>query len=96
MRNEAVAEILRRGVKFNIESAYRALDPYGLGFISTYQLMRFIEDNGYSLTEVELNILLDRYDRDRDYRISSQEFTFELTPWDNSEEDDDLERCIET
>ena len=43
-------------------------------------MRNFLADNGIFPTENEISMLVDRYDRNRDGRISYEEFMEELIP----------------
>jgi hypothetical protein len=42
-----------------------------MGYISSNMLQKFLKDQcGFLLQDTELKLMLSRYDRDKDYRIS--------------------------
>ena len=50
-----------------------------MGYLSTNMLSRYLSVKcGYKLNETEVPLILARYDKDGDYRISKEEFTQEV------------------
>ena len=45
------------------------------GIITKNELKRLVEMNGFTVNETELNALVERYDKDRDGKISFKEFS---------------------
>lgn len=81
---ESSAENLRRRLfrrpGFSASDAFTAVDSDRNGFINRDEFKRILREYGFFPTETELQWLVDRYDRDRDGRISYSEFTEELLP----------------
>lgn len=62
---------------FNIEgnAVFDAIDDMALGYISSHMLVKFLREQcGYKLQNKEVDLVLARYDKDHDYRISREEF----------------------
>ncbi len=81
---ESSAENLRRRLfrrpGFSASDAFTAVDSDRNGFINRDEFKRILREYGFFPTETELQWLVDRYDRDRDGRISYSEFTEEILP----------------
>ena len=81
---ESSAENLRRRLLrrpgFSASDAFTAVDSDRNGFITRDEFKRILREYGFFPTETELQWLVDRYDRDRDGRISYSEFTEEILP----------------
>ena len=81
---ESSAENLRRRLVrrpgFSASDAFTAVDSDRNGFINRDEFKRILREYGFFPTETELQWLVDRYDRDRDGRISYSEFTEEILP----------------
>ena len=83
-QNEDAAELLRKRIArrpdFNVHDAFLTIDREGNGFLSKFEMRNFLAENGIFPTENEIAMLVDRYDRNRDGRISYEEFMEELIP----------------
>jgi Ca2+-binding EF-hand superfamily protein len=81
---ESSAENLRRRLLrrpgFNASDAFAAVDSDRNGFITRDEFKSILRQYGFFPTEVELQWLVDRYDRDRDGRITYSEFAEEILP----------------
>ena len=81
---EASAENLRRRLLrrpgFSASDAFAAVDQDRNGFITRDEFRAILREYGFYQTETEINWLLERYDRDRDSRISYSEFVEEILP----------------
>lgn len=78
---ELTAELLRERVsKGRLDSAFRALDRGGKGYLLVGDFRFFLQLHGHFLTEKELAGLMGRYDRDKDGRVTLREFALELSP----------------
>jgi Ca2+-binding EF-hand superfamily protein len=81
---EASAENLRRRLLrrpgFSAGDAFITVDDDRNGFITRDEFKRILREHAIYPTETELQWLVDRYDRDRDGRISYSEFTEEILP----------------
>ncbi|TNV81918.1 hypothetical protein FGO68_gene16683 [Halteria grandinella] len=83
-QHEETAELLRNSLQrrpyFNIHDAFAACDADKNGMISREELRELMIEYGIHLTELELTLLIDRYDKNHDGRISYSEFMDELMP----------------
>ena len=81
---EASAENLRRRLLrrpgFSASDAFAAVDQDRNGFITRDEFRSILREYGFYQTETEIAWLLERYDRDRDGRISYSEFVEEILP----------------
>jgi len=81
---EASAENLRRRLLrrpgFSASDAFAAVDSDRNGFITRDEFRGILREYGFYQTETEIAWLLERYDRDRDGRISYSEFVEEILP----------------
>ena len=59
---------------------FKFLDSDMDGFVSRRELKEKMEAASYYTSDQEIELLLDRYDKNRDSRISFKEFTDELAP----------------
>jgi len=60
---------------------FKEIDEFKLGYISSSILCKWTSENcGYKINEEEVTLILSRYDRDGDYRISKSEFLKEVLP----------------
>lgn len=58
-----------------------------MGYISTNTLKRYMLQNcAYKINEAEILHILNRYDRDGDYKISFEEFIREVASFEEEEE----------
>lgn len=81
---EQSAENIRRRLLarpgFNPSDAFTAVDSDRNGFITRDEFKGILREYGFFPTETELQWLVDRYDRDRDGRITYSEFAEEIYP----------------
>lgn len=81
---EASAENLRRRLLvrpgFSASDAFAAVDQDRNGFITRDEFRGILREYGIFPTETEISWLIERYDRDRDGRISYTEFVEEILP----------------
>ena len=81
---EASAENLRRRLLirpgFSASDAFAAVDQDRNGFITRDEFRGILREYGVFPTETEISWLIERYDRDRDGRISYTEFVEEILP----------------
>lgn len=55
------------------------MDVYNLGYVSTNIFKMWVLDNcGYRIFDDEISLILNRYDKDGDYRIKKDEFMSEV------------------
>ena len=81
---EASAENLRRRLLrrpgFSASDAFTAVDADRNGYITRDEFRGILREYGFFATETEIQWLVDRYDRNRDGRITYSEFVEEILP----------------
>ena len=77
---EKLRQRLYRRPHFSAHDAFRTCDIDDNGYITRNELRSLLQNHGFSATEGEITWLLDRYDRNKDGRISYSEFIEEVTP----------------
>lgn len=81
---EESAELLRKRLArrpyFNAHDAFTAVDQDRNGYLTRDEFNSILRDNGFYATDSEISILIDRYDRNHDGRISYSEFIDEILP----------------
>jgi Ca2+-binding EF-hand superfamily protein len=81
---ESSAENLRRRLLrrpgFNASDAFAAVDTDRKGYITRDEFRRILREYAFFPTETEVQWLVDRYDRDRDGRVTYSEFAEEILP----------------
>jgi Ca2+-binding EF-hand superfamily protein len=56
------------------------------GFITIASMTKYLKDDcGYHITEDEQKLLLNRYDRDKDYKVDRDEFNY-MVDYEEEEE----------
>lgn len=65
---------------FNLADAFRTCNFDNSGVISPHELRTLFENHGLFASQAEVSVLIDRFDRDRDGRISYNEFVDEVRP----------------
>ena len=79
---EEQAEMLRtrlsRRPNFNIHEAFQAIDRDSNGYLTRTEMRRILGDNGVYVSERDLCMLVGRFDRNNDGRISYAEFMEEM------------------
>jgi Ca2+-binding EF-hand superfamily protein len=65
---------------FSISAAFTTIDINENSFITSDELKAFLEEYEYFATQREIQLIFDKFDRDRDGKISYNEFFQELTP----------------
>jgi Ca2+-binding EF-hand superfamily protein len=82
--SERVAESLRQRLSripsFNLNDAFKAVDRSDDGVITLDEFRSLLQDHGLYATTKDLESLMDRYDKDRDGRVSYSEFVEEVRP----------------
>lgn len=53
---------------------FNELDQNGNGYLSKEEFAKFLEENSFYATGKELDLLSERFDRDRDGRVTYSEF----------------------
>jgi Ca2+-binding EF-hand superfamily protein len=81
---EESAELLRKRLNrrpnFNVHDAFSACDQDRNGYITREEFKGILKEYGFYALDTELTWLVDRYDRNRDGRISYSEFIDEILP----------------
>ena len=81
---EESAELLRKRLgrrpNFSVHDAFQTVDKDGNGYLTRREFGLILAENGIYPSESELVQLLDRYDRNKDGRISYSEFMEEMLP----------------
>ena len=67
---------------FNTHDAFRIFDIDNLGSITALDLQHGLQDIGVNLSGDDVNLFMQRYDKDRDGRLDYREFAAALTPED--------------
>ena len=79
---EENAELLRKRLgrrpDFNVHEAFLACDKDSNGYLTKMELRRILSENGVFASEQDLIMLVQRFDRNNDGRISYAEFMEEL------------------
>ena len=78
--SERLRQRLYRRPHFSAHEAFKACDVEDRGFLTRTELRGLLQSHGFSATEGEITWLIDRYDRNKDGRISYSEFIEEVTP----------------
>ena len=78
--SEHVRQRICRRPSFNIHDAFQAIDKDNNGYLTRQELNRILSQHGIYASEREISQLLERYDRNKDGRISYSEFMDEITP----------------
>lgn len=71
---------MSRRPKFNVRDTFKYLDNMSLGYLTRESLYETLEENLYYPTPMELNFLYERFDRNRNGKITYNEFMDELMP----------------
>ena len=79
---EENAEMLRKRLSrrpdFNVHEAFQMIDRDSNGYITRNELRRVLGENGVYASENDLCMILQRFDRNSDSRISYAEFMEEM------------------
>ena len=65
---------------FNRLDAFEALNKFGDCFVTKEDFSRLLANHRFYATEGELNTLVDRFDKNKDGRVTFGEFVDEITP----------------
>ena len=63
-----------------MHEAFQAVDKDRNGYITFGEFQSLLEQNGIFATAKDVESLMDRYDKDKDGRVSYSEFLDEVTP----------------
>ena len=81
---EESAELLRKRLgrrhSFNVHDAFTTVDNNRNGFITKEEFRSILEEAGIFVTEKDLCLILDRYDKQSKGRVTYSEFMEELLP----------------
>ncbi|CAI2383447.1 unnamed protein product [Moneuplotes crassus] len=77
--SELKTEKIRQSLMLNVNEAFKLLDSDLDGYISKKELAQAFETNQIFLNQQDIDFIMDRYDQNKDSRISFKEFTDELT-----------------
>jgi Ca2+-binding EF-hand superfamily protein len=84
LESENVAESLRhrlaRRPSISLHDAFMAVDKDRNGYITYSEFQFLLEQHGIFATAKDVESLMDRYDKDKDGRVSFTEFVDEVTP----------------
>ena len=84
LRVESMAETIRQHLSiiptFNIMEAFNTWDMINEGFITTKQLKLLLESHGFIADSQQITHLVDRFDKNKDGKISYGEFADEIRP----------------
>lgn len=77
---ELLKKKLVRRPRFNVRDVFRYLDYHNEDQITRNGLLMILEDNLYYPTNIELDMLYDRFDKNRNGKVTYNEFLDELMP----------------
>lgn len=77
---EKLRQRLQRRPAFNVHECFLAIDRDSNGYLGRGEMRRILEENGVCASELDLQLLTQRFDRNSDGRISYAEFMEELVP----------------
>jgi len=81
---ERASECLRvrisKRLNFSLKEAFYMCDLNGNGIIGVEEFRNVLGEHGFYATERELNSLIEKFDKDKDSKVSFAEFVEELTP----------------
>ena len=84
IQNEAIIENIRQRLNrrpfFDVYDAFRALDRNENGYLTPEEFKDILLDHGIISSPQELLNLLNRFDRDRDGKVSYDDFANEIIP----------------
>ena len=71
---------MSRRPRFSAHDAFNSLDVNSLGYLTKEDFRGLLAENSIYATDLELAILMSRYDRNNDSRVSYAEFSDEMCP----------------
>lgn len=78
---EDILEGIKEELSLDAEKLFETVDEYKLGYVSTNILCKWVSQHcAYKIHDDEIALILNRYDKDNDYRISKEEFLKEIVP----------------
>jgi Ca2+-binding EF-hand superfamily protein len=63
---------------FNIYEAFKTCDINNDGIVTKEEIKKLLDSRGFYVTEKEVHGLMEKFDKDRDGRISYSEFMEEI------------------
>lgn len=66
--------------EFSIYDAFKTLDRYDKGMISMPEFRQIFDDYGIFTSRQDIETLVDRYDQDKDGRVSFGDFFRQMSP----------------
>jgi Ca2+-binding EF-hand superfamily protein len=78
--NECLRARIARRPHFSLHAAFAYLDRTQTGIVTTNDVRDMLADHGFFATEKEMQLLMNKFDKDRDLKISAGEFLEEMTP----------------
>ena len=84
LKVESMAEGIRQHLcsipTFNIMEAFNTIDMKDVGFITHKQMKLFLESHGFLTKNIHISQLIDRFDKNKDGKVSYIEFADEIKP----------------
>lgn len=80
MSAERVRQRLSALPRFNYMDAFQTLDKSGDGYITSDEFQEILRQSGFRANRSDLQALMERYDKNRDGRVSYSEFVAEVSP----------------
>jgi len=77
---ERIRQSLKRRPFFDVYEAFSACDINQDGVVTKREVQKLLDSQGIYVPEGELNTLVNKYDKDKDGRISFSEFLDEISP----------------
>ena len=81
---EESAELLRKRLgrrpNFSVHDAFQTVDKDNNGYLNAREFGRILSDFGVHASDHELAQLIDRYDKNKDGRVTYSEFMDEMLP----------------
>ena len=71
---------MSRRPNFSVHDAFTTVDKDGNGYLTQREFGKLLNENGIYASERETHQLCDRYDRNKDGRITYSEFMEEMLP----------------
>ena len=80
LRAEAIRQNHEYGLRYRYEDAFAAINQFGVDYITREDFSLFFKKFGFYATDLELDVLISRFDKDYDGKVSLQEFYEEFSP----------------
>ena len=65
---------------FNAYDAFKTCDINEDGIVTSHEIKQLMESKGFYVSQKEVSTLMDKFDKDRDGKISYGEFMDEILP----------------